>query len=163
MVAGWLESIKRRDIPIDHSRTRNEQTPQVANFRDALFVKYLAANVVHQSDDSDLVKRKDNLLRARPSTAHDYLMSELNRDLDSWYEGASRWYLKTNNRRLHCVNLYQILVYFGAMSPYDFGHESMRANLIISIIGSRGQLMNQRFLSRSKRLESYSLQPFFVV
>lgn len=95
---------------------------------------------------------------------HEMFMSDYDRDIESWYENSSRWYLKTNDRSQYCVNQYQILVFLGPLSNRLYGHSaSIKANLIISIIGSRGKLINQRFIPRSKRLDSYTLQPFFVI
>lgn len=93
---------------------------------------------------------------------HPLLMSDIDRDIEQWYEDSSRWYLKTNNRPSYCVNQYQVLVYMGPLVT-ETGHDYLRANLIISIIGSRGKLINQRFVPRAARLSSFTLQPFFII
>lgn len=108
---------------------------------------------------NDVIENKQNLF---VPNQHPFLMSDLDRDIEQWYEDSSRWYLKTNNRPNYCVNQYQVLVYMGPLST-ETGHDYLKANLIISIIGSRGQLINQRFVPRASRLSSFTLQPFFIV
>lgn len=97
-----------------------------------------------------------------PFNQHPTLMSDVDRDFEDWYENSSRWYLKTNNRPDYCVNQYQLLVYLGPLKSSN-RKEKLRANLLISIIGSRGQLVNQRFVPRGSQLDSFTMQPFFIL
>lgn len=90
------------------------------------------------------------------------LLSDLDRDIETWYEDSSRWYLKTHHRPHYCVNQYQVLVFIGPLRT-STGMKHIRANLLISIIGSRGQLLNQRFVPRSAKLDSFTMQPFFII
>lgn len=104
----------------------------------------------------------NHILEANHQVRHPLLMSDMDRDIEQWYEDSSRWYLKTNNRPSYCVNQYQVLVYMGPLVT-ETGHDYLKANLIISIIGSRGKLINQRFVPRAARLSSFTLQPFFII
>lgn len=81
---------------------------------------------------------------------------------EQYYETTNKWYLKTNNRPNFCANQYQMLVYVDALRD-SRGRGRLRANLIVSIIGSRGRLKNQRFVPRSHALESHTMQPFFII
>lgn len=105
-------------------------------------------------------RRQDNL---EPDVRHPLeMMSDMDRDIETWYEENSRWYLKTANKENFCVNQYQVLIFIGPLKTSN-GHEHLKANLILSIVGSRGQILNQRFKPRSLRLESNTMQPFFII
>lgn len=93
---------------------------------------------------------------------HPKLLSDVDRDIESWYEDSSRWFLKTNNRPNYCANQYQVLVFIGPLKTTT-GHRHVRANLILSVIGTKGQLMNQRFVPRSSNIDSFTMQPFFIL
>lgn len=160
----------------------NELENDLESLRDEPLLEYLKANLLTQpaflspNINENLVKRQDfirddieYMFESQvdpnpnyPMNEHPKLMSDLDRDIEQWYEGSSRWFLKTNSRPNYCANQYQISVYLG---PLKSRHslKRIRANLIISIIGSRGQLMNQRFIPRSANLDSFTMQPFFVL
>lgn len=121
--------------------------------------RFDAADTNHYKDDVELIFSGNN---AHPLNKHPKLMSDLDRDIENWYEDSSRWFLKTNNRPNYCVNQYQILIYLGPLKTTN-GHKHLRANLLVSVIGSRGNLMNQRFIPRSAKLDSFTMQPFFVI
>lgn len=97
-----------------------------------------------------------------PFDGHPQLLSDVDRNIENWYESTSRWFLKTNNRPNYCSNQYQVLVFVGPLTTSN-GRDRLRANLLISIIGSRGQLLNQRFIPRSASLDSFTMQPFFIL
>lgn len=169
----------------------DELANDLETLRDEPLLQYLRANLLGQpttfrndyvnvndndNDSDNLVKRQDfikqdieymfdsqvNQHDRNSINEHPKLMSDLDRDIEQWYEGSSRWFLKTNSRPNYCANQYQILVYLGPLKS-SRGFRRIRANLIISIIGSRGQLMNQRFIPRSANLDSFTMQPFFVL
>ena len=56
---------------------------------------------------------------------------------ENWYELSNRWFLKTSDKPNYCLNQYQLLVFLGG------GAEAKQINLILSILGSSGQLINQ--------------------
>lgn len=93
------------------------------------------------------------------------LLSDYDRDIEDWYEDNSRWHLRTQNRPTYCANQYQVLVFIGPLENGSGGSREarLRSNLIISIIGTRGQLINQRFVPRSAQLDSFTMQPFYIL
>lgn len=93
------------------------------------------------------------------------LMSDYDRDIEEWYEDNSRWHLRTQDRPTYCANQYQVLVFIGPLRTGSgkFREARLRSNLMISIIGTRGQLINQRFVPRSAQLDSYTMQPFYII
>ncbi|KAG9510334.1 Inactive pancreatic lipase-related protein 1 [Fragariocoptes setiger] len=98
-----------------------------------------------------LTNNHGNLMNQAPK-----LLSQLNVEQD--YELNNRWFLRTNDKRDYCLHQYQILVFVGSINA-----ERIRANLLISLIGTKGRLLNQRFQPRLGRLNSETLQPFFVL
>lgn len=167
----------------------DELASDLETLQDEPLLDYLRANllITHQHQQHPASKRNDNLTKRQdynspnsfvkqeieymletqadhqhPMNEHPKLMSDLDRDIEQWYEGTSKWFLKTNNRPNYCANQYQILVYLGPLKS-SRRNRKFRANLIISIIGSRGQLMNQRFIPRSASLDSFTMQPFFIL
>jgi hypothetical protein len=93
---------------------------------------------------------------------HPELISSVNRDIENWYEDNSRWHLKTNNRPAYCSNQYQLLIFLGPLKSSK-GRDRLRADLLVSIVGSKGQLLNQRFIPRGSTLTSFTMQPFFIL
>lgn len=117
---------------------------------------------LNEIDSHDLNLGRDLLARRSHNDHFREPLSDLDRDIENWYEDTSRWYLRTGKRPNYCLNQYQVLVYIGALSARS-GQDQLRANLIISIVGSRGQLINQRFVPRTKKLDPFTMQPFFIL
>lgn len=93
------------------------------------------------------------------------LLSDYDREIEDWYEDNSRWHLRTQSRPAYCANQYQVLVFIGPLQDRSGRRREarLRSNLIISIIGTRGQLINQRFVPRSAQLDSFTMQPFYIL
>mgnify|MGYP003729584095 CR=1 FL=1 len=142
--------------PLDFETAGYKQRPQVP------FASNLDVELELELKDDDLSLAELIASQLQLEQLHPKLMSDFDRDIESWYEESSRWFLRTNNRPNYCVNQYQVLVFIGPLKSTS-GHKRLRANLVISIIGSRGQLMNQRFVPRSANLDSFTMQPFFII
>lgn len=135
------------EIPLD----RRQDTP------DSHGTTTKSAQITIERRQSGLMAPENHL-----NLGHPQLLSDMDRNIENWYEGNSRWYLKTNNRPNYCSNQYQLLVFVGPLRARN-GRDRLRANLLISIIGTRGQLLRQRFVPRSASLDSYTMQPFFIL
>lgn len=154
---------------------------QLMRFKDAAFLDYLrqvslSEQQQQQTSNSMLLaslfqdeflssfRRKDSvkILKVPPMGPGELLMSQFDEDIERWYEDSSRWYLKTANKPNYCVNQYQIQVFLGDLRAQS-GKDELRANLIISIVGSRGRLMHQRFVPTNKKLSAFTMQPFFII
>lgn len=169
----------RQPPMLDIPEGLDELLASLQQIQDANFIEYLRSEIfmreaqtlplvrpdikVAEDESSNEIADYFSLERRDSPREHfPKLLSDLDRDIETWYEDTSRWYLRTGKRPNYCVNQYQILIFIGPLSSTR-GNEHLKANLIVSIVGSRGQLIKQRFVPRTKKLSPFTMQPFFIL
>lgn len=165
-----------RQPPADIPEELNDLLLSLQEIQDAKFAQYLRSEIFMR-DTQTLPLPRPGLKLAEDDLSDELgqdfsfgrrqehfpkLLSDLDRDIETWYEDTSRWYLRTGKRPNYCVNQYQISIFIGPLSSTS-GHGHLRANLVLSIVGSRGQLIKQRFVPRTKKLNPFTMQPFFIL
>lgn len=130
-----------------------------------------AIKPLFSSYKSNFVKRKDQSLYQRNDESQ-IIIDEDNKiefidDEETIYERENKWFLKTSSKELHyCLHQYQVLIYLSGKSDTnndEYSDTKTDSFFILTIIGSKGRLMNQKFVPQFKQLIPNSMQPFFVV